>query len=367
MNNGFPSLNRLLDSFEEMGVPSFDIEVRHHGKKVFRRMYGYSDAEKKVPINGTERYYVYSCSKVITCAAALTLVEQKKLSLSDPLSDYLPEFARMKVRENGVLRAAKRPITIEHLFTMSAGFTYQLDSDGMRAGKIETHGCETREMMRYLAREPLIFDPGDRFQYSLCHDVLAAVVQVAAGERFGAYVKRAVFDPLGMTHSTYAPGEYRLEDLAAQYVYSAEDKTFRKYDKNVFILGPKYESGGAGCVSTVDDFMKFLEALRTGDSILSNETIELLSKNRLSPAQLATYDVNLTEKGYGYGLGYRCPLDDSSEASDIGWGGAAAAYLACDRKYDYAVYYAQHSLSSPNQLSRGQIPRCIREDLSDAE
>lgn len=363
----FNKLNKLLDRFEEMKIPSFDIEVRYHGETVFRRMHGYSDYDKKVKIKGGERYYMYSCSKPITCCAALVLFERGKLSLEDKLCKYLPEFENMHVRDSfdGKLRPAVRRITIEDLFTMCAGFTYDLNSENLAAAKRELDGCETREVMKYLAKDPLVFDPSDKYNYSLCHDVLAAVVQVIAGEPFGSFVKREIFDRAGMENSTFSHTPKDLEGLCAQYNYNSSTGNYEKQKNNPFYFGEKYESGGAGCISTLEDYMRFAEALRVGNVFLSDSTIELMSKNRFSPQKAADY--SLYEYGYGYGLGVRCPFDGSSKATDIGWGGAAAAYLACDRKCDFTVFYAQHVLNSPNQLLRNQIPPIIRHDLEIAE
>ena len=359
----FKSLNKLLDKFAEMGVPSFDIEIRHKGNKVFRRMHGYSDLEKTKPIDGSEKYHIYSCSKPITCVAAMTLFEKGKLGLTDKLSAYMPEFSKMQVLENGVVRDAKSDITVEQLFTMCAGFTYDLRSKNLNLCREETNGvCATREAMKYLAKDPLAFDPGAKFNYSLCHDVLAALVEVIAGEKFGDYVKRAVFDRAGMENSTFLPNKEILDSLCAQYRYNADSNKYEYIGAcNGYRIGEQYESGGAGCVTTVDDYMKFLEAIRVGGNIISRETLKLMTTNRLLPSQNAEY--GSWNDGYGYGLGLRCPLNRESNSTDFGWGGAAAAFLACDMENEYSVYYAQHVLCAPNQIMRGKIPAFIKADL----
>ncbi len=360
----FKSLNKLLDYFAEMGTPSFDIEVRHRGQTVMRRMHGFSDKEKTKPIDGSEKYHIYSCSKPITCVAAMTLFEKGKFSLQDKLSAYMPEFSKMYVRENGALREAKNPITIENLFTMTAGFTYDLRSENLMAAREETGGiCGTRETMKYLAKDPLAFEPGAKYSYSLCHDVLAALVEVISGERFGDYVKKNVFDRAGMTNSTYLPDKETLDSLCAQYAYHADTGEYEYVGaRNNYRIGSEYESGGAGCVTTVDDYMKFLEALRVGNTIISRETVKYMATTKLLPSQNAEYGI--WALGYGYGLGIRCPLDNASPMTDFGWGGAAAAFLACDIKHEFSVYYAQHVLAAPNQSMRIKIPEYIRVDLN---
>ncbi len=354
-------LDALIDEFVAMGVPSIDISVRLHGEEIYRRMEGYSDAAKTKPINGRERYNVYSCSKPITVTAAMQLWERGKLGLEDKLSDYLPEFSAMNVREGGEVRPAKREITIRDLFTMSAGLTYDLWSENLRAARSETGGrCPTREVMKYLARDPLAFDPGERYNYSLCHDVIAALVEVISGERFGEYVKKNIFEPAGMENSTFLATEAERSELAEQYSYDSAAKTYKPIGGgNGFCIGSEYESGGAGCVTSVDDYMKFLEGWRTG-LFLKPSTLEMMTKNQLDEKRIKYYP--LTQYGYGYGLGLRCRLD-GSESTDFGWGGAAGAYLACDLKHDFTLFHAQQVLNSPNQPMRNLIPGAVRADL----
>ncbi len=356
----FGKLNELLDSFLDMGVPYFDIEVRHHGEVVMRRSEGYSDYEKKVPVTGKELYNIYSCSKPITCVCAMTLFEKKKFDLDDKLSKYMPEFDKMNVIENGVLRPAKKDILIRHLFTMSAGLTYDLRTDNIKEGIAATGGrAPTREMMKYIAKDSLIFDPGYDFNYSLCHDVIAALVEICADMPFNDYVKKAIFDKVGMENTTYLPDDKMLEGLSAQYRFNAETKQCDKLLGNVYRFGPEYASGGAGCVSTVDDYMKFLEGMRT-DAFVSDKTLALMCTHNIPDKEKPPYPTD----GHGYGLGMRCPRSPSSKNTDFGWGGAAGAFLACDKVHDFTVYHAQHLIASPNQAFRINIPALIREELT---
>ena len=159
----FERLREFLDSFLEYGIPGFDLAVYKDGKSVLRYMNGYSDFENKIPMTGKERYNIYSCSKVITCTAALQLWEKGLFSLEDKLSDYMPEFKDMTVRTDEGIKKAENPILIKHLFEMTAGFSYDLYSPSLKDCREETNGrCSTRELMTYLAKEPLLFEPGDR-------------------------------------------------------------------------------------------------------------------------------------------------------------------------------------------------------------
>ncbi len=360
----FHKLDKLMDAYLEAGIPSIDISVMQGGREIYRRMGGFSDAARTVPVNGRERYNIYSCTKPITCTAALMLLERGALRLEDKLAKYIPAFGEMTVRGAAFPRPAIGEIRIVDLFTMSAGFNYDLDSPSLRLARAETDGlCPTVETVKYLAREPLSFDPGTRYQYSLCHDVLAALVEVVSGTEFSLFVKQNIFDRLGMTESTLLPSEQELASLAAQYCYNERTGGFDVIGPAcIYRLGSRYASGGAGCVTSVNDYMKFLEGLRRGD-LLSPETVRLMCENRL-PAATTREEYDMLPLGYGYGLGVRCPYGPAP-APDFGWGGAAGAYLGILPAYNAVFFYAQHVLSGgPNADTRRLLPRYVAEALS---
>ncbi len=358
----FEKAKELCDSFLPKGVPGFDLMVYKNGEEILRYMGGYSDIENKVPTNGKEIYHIYSCSKLITCVAALQLWEKGAFSLEDKLYDYMPEFTEMTVKTEDGIQNAKNPILIKHLFEMTAGFSYDLNSPHLAQFKQTSENrCPTRESMKYLAKEPLLFEPGEQWNYSLCHDVLAALVEVISGQGFEEYVQQNIFKPLGMTHSTFLPTKEQLQNLACQYQYDKETQKTINIGKetNKFRIGSAYASGGAGCISTVEDYMNFLDALRIGDKILKKETIALMTTDRLNEAQTATY---YKAETYGYGLGVRTPKK-GGKYTDYGWGGAAGAYYVIDPENDLTLYFAMHLLSSPVQGERAQVYDLILAEL----
>ena len=355
----FDKTRALLKQFEQMDIPGYDLLVYQHGQPILRWHYGHSDYERLISVNGTERYNLYSCSKPITCTAALQFMEQGQFKLNDALCDYMPEFAHMSVRAEEGLRPANRPILIRDLFCMTAGFSYDLYAPALMRAREETNGrCPTREVMRYLAQEPLLFDPSASWNYSLCHDVLAALVEVVAGESFEAYVQKHIFQPLGMTSATYLPTLQDEASLCAQYRFDEASGTYCPVASNAYRLGSEYASGGAGCIATVDDYMRFLEGLRKCE-LLKAETLDLMIRNQLTPAMESAYPYN---ERYGYGLGVRCPK--AGVSTDFGWGGAAGAVLGIDLKAELSIYYAQHVLSAPNETKKIEVIRCVCEDLA---
>lgn len=352
----FEFTKKFCDGMRAMGLPGFDLAVYKDGKPVLRYMGGYSDLENRVPMDGKERYFIYSCSKPITCTAAMQLWEKGLFKLEDPLYKYIPEFEHMQVKTPEGLRPAKKPIRIHHLFEMTAGFTYDLVSPSLKQAREDTLGkCPTLQAIRYLAKEPLLFEPGTRWHYSLCHDVLGALVEVLSGQRFEEYVKAHIFEPLGMKDSTYLPEEKELSGLAPQYTYDADVQKAVLYGAtNKYRLGSQFASGGAGCVSTVDDYMKFLEGLRQG-KLLKQETIDLIRTNRLTETQAEEYWI---KRLYGYGLGVRCKKEGSI-CNDFGWDGAAAAYLSLDLERGISIFLGTHLLSSPTQSVRAMLHRLV--------
>lgn len=351
----FDKLDLLLDKFEDFGIPAYDCIVMKDGETVYRRMGGFSDYEKTVPVNGKERYNIYSASKPITCVAALQLLEQGKFRLSDKLSDYLPEFENLTVKTEDGTVPAENPIYIKDLFTMTSGFDYGVGWP-VRERMRKECPCETREVVRELAKRPLPFQPGKEWQYGLSHDILAALVEVVSGKRFGLYVKENIFDPLGMENSTFLLPEEELDTICAQYRYNSETKEYMPIGPEIcdYKYGELHESGGAGCISTVEDYIKFLEAMRKGDVILKKETTELMISNMLTEEQAKTY---WKSENYNYGLGVRCPKEGKS--FDYGWGGAAGAFLMVDPTSGITAYYAQHVLSSPNGPLRDTLAPTI--------
>ncbi len=358
----FEKTKTFCDAFLKMDVPGFDLAVFKGGECILRHFNGYSDIENRVRINGKERYNIYSCSKPITCTAALQLWEKGMFSLEDKLSDYMPEFENMTVQTENGIKKAEKPILIKHLFEMTAGFSYNMESESLIKCKSETNGvCKTREAMKYLAKEPLLFEPGDRWEYSACHDVLAALVEVISGEKFEIYIKKNIFDIADMKDSTFMLPDDDLDTVAEQY--SLKSGTLQNIGKAVhpfYKLGSEYASGGAGCISTVDDYIKFSEALRTG-RLIKKETLKLMTTDRLTEHQKRTYWTRAT---HGYGLGVRCDGGVGNNI-DFGWGGAAGAYLAVDLENEISIYYSSHLHFSPSQGARTLLYRLIMAELRD--
>ena len=357
----FEQTKALCRYFRQLGIPGVDLIVYKDGQCILRYMDGYADPDKQIPVQGKEKYHIFSCSKLITCAAAMQLWEKGMFSLEDNLSDYLPAFGQMTVQTETGIQPAKNQIKIRDLFQMTAGLNYNIWTPALLAYyEACERRCPTVEMVNEIAKTPLDFEPGQSWKYSLCHDVLAALVEVLSGEKFENYVKTHIFDPLGMAHSDFLHPMEDWEGFARMFLWDNETGKIRPWTENPYRPGTEYASGGAGCVSTVEDYIKFLEALRVGDKILKKQTIAMMATNHLTEQQLQAYS-NYT-KGMGYGLGMRTPLHNP-DRSDFGWGGAAGAFAAVDPVNNITIFYAQHVLQSPIQPLRGWLYYAVRADL----
>lgn len=389
----FTNLKNFLDHLTSWRIPGNGVKVCLGGKEVFSYTSGYADAENKIPMTLDHYVNIYSCSKVATVTAALQLYEQGKFRLDDPLYAFIPEYKEMMISDEKGTRKAEKLITLRHLFTMTSGLTYNRNTQAFPKARELTGGkMDTLTVIRCLASDPLAFEPGEKWNYSLSHDVLAAVVEVISGKRFSEYVRENIFAPLDV-RAVYH-NETVQDKMAMQYEYidgnaaSAIDQQAGKaaggdgYYKPVgpnqsHELGPEYDSGGAGITTTINDYSKFCVALAnggvgaTGEKILSAGTIDLLRTNQLNAAQLKTFSWPQL-RGYGYGLGVRTLISKDPKIKDpeiignigeFGWGGAAGATVLVDPELKLSVFYAHHMLNPQEDYYqprlRNVVYRCI--------
>ena len=371
----FTPLKNCMDKFiEEYNVPGADCIVYKDHKMLFRYFSGMSDIEKGKKMNGDELYFIFSMTKMITCTAALQLYQQGKYLMSDPVFKYLPEFKKMKISSNelnsdnaakittgGSLGEsvettddgyAKNPITVRDLFTMSAGLDYALSDEAIKSA-LGQGKKNTRELVGAMANKVLLFEPGTRFNYSLCHDVLGALIEVWSGEKLGEYFDKNIFEPLNMKNTFFGlpKDEEGLSKMAARYTYDKERKPKRLPLECSYNITEEYESGGAGLTSCAEDYAIFLDALacggvgKNGQRILSGDTVKLMSTNHLTGKQ--SEDFAKLRLGYGYGLGVRTHIDQKLSGSlsplgEFGWDGAAGAFSMVDTKNKISLTYFQH-------------------------
>lgn len=357
----FSALDDFLANLDKRGKSATDCAIYLDGKLVHRHMRGLIDREHNIPVGEDTLYRMFSMTKPITCVAMMQLYEQGKFLLSDPVSVYLPEFEHMIVAHRQPTEAAS--ITLHQLFTMTSGLSYNLETDPLRALYASNPDYSTRDFVKAIAKSPLLFQPGEHWYYSLAHDVLAAVVEVISGMRFSEYLKKNIFEPLGMKDWYFHVPQDQIHRSCVRYCYDAkEQRYYRDINEtdtmryNMYQRGPNFESGGAGLTTTVNEYAKFANMLtrlgtaEDGTRIIGESTLNMMRENHLNPQQ--EHDFNWIQfHGYSYGLGMRTLVSRAQAGSagalgEYGWGGAAGTYFLSDPANHLTVVYAQQA--TPN-------------------
>ena len=350
-------LDAIIDMLPSAGIPMADLLVTRNGETVYRHSSGYTDKEGKRPTSPRDIYWIYSNTKIATCIAAARLLEEGRLSLTDRLDRYIPAFRDVTVRQaDGTTAPPKAPITVEHLFTMSAGLDYNCAAPAIR--EAVAAGGDTQSIVSAMAKSPLNFEPGSTFRYSLCHDVLAAVCEVVTDLTFSEYMKKVMLDPLGMEDTGFRPTEEQKTRFAAMYSHDGGTmKAIPRPVENAFAFTPSYDSGGAGLFSTTEDYAKLVTAIALGGTakngyrLLSPETVRLLAVNRITDEGRRVFS-NGRLYGYGWGLCGRVHMDplvslSASPRGEFGWDGAAGALNMMDPENGIALYFSTHVHGSP--------------------
>ena len=342
---------------EEFSGIAWHVEAR--GEEMARGQVGVAEVSSGKPIPDGAIYRIYSMTKPIVSVMAMILMEQGKLRLYDMLPQFNPAFRNMRVLlPSGELEPAKRPILVEDLFTHRAGFSYEFIAGchiapGYDAIDLASDGaCTLDEMMSKLATQPLAFQPGTQFRYSVSTDVLAHVCERASGRTMQSLLNEFILGPLGMDDTDYFVPESKQDRLMAMYgISDVKDMSFLNppavqelvpsdVEEMYPSTNPEYSRGGHGLFSTTDDYLKFGRMLLTGKSpggevILSRKMLEMMQSNRIPESQLPLRIGLSALPGYGWGLGFRLMMDPGKALSltgknEFGWAGAASTYFWVD-------------------------------------
>ncbi len=332
-------LDQEMDALFHLGLPYCELIVRQGHRFLYHGARG-SGGEGK-------RFFLYSASKVMTVTAAMQLVEKGQLQLDAPLSRYLPEYADAFILKDGKPCPPDTVMTPRHLFTMSAGLNYRLDTPYILEAAAQP-GSGTRGIVKSFIKAPLDFSPGDRFQYSLCHDVLGALIEAISGRTLAQYMRENIFEPLGMRRTSF---DYTQAELAPKYLF--QNGVYKPDPlKNAYILAPGYYSGGAGVISDAKDLSLFADALsckglsENGYRVLKPETIDLMRTDQM-PTVLKHNNFSCAAgEEFSYGLGVhtltRRIASTKAPLGVFGWDGAAGAYLMCDPQNQLSIAFITH-------------------------
>lgn len=337
------------------------------GKEVYFGTAGYADREAKKPFRRDTLIQIWSMTKPVTGVALMQLWEQGKFGIDDPLSMYLPEFANVKVfvgrdaAGKPVLQAPRRPILIRDLLRHTAGLGEgppdAYPQKAFVAADPLNNANDLPEFGRELATLPLFYEPGTKWQYSVSVDVQALLVQKLSGQPFEEYVRQHVFEPLGMRDTAWTQPEDRFPRLARAYVKGPDGILQRKSDEDLrrmnFDPARKLTRGGAGLVSSIDDYMRFARMLLNrgtldGVRILKPSTVKMMATNELDDR--VTDRQWLPGKGNGgFGMDFAVrtgqPLSPEENRGAVGeffWDGAWTTLFWVDPANNLAaVYFVQ--------------------------
>lgn len=337
--------------------------VVRRGHVAWFKAQGMMDREANKPMPTDAMFRICSMSKPITSLAVMMLYEEGKFLLDDPVSKYLPEFKNPKVLvkpasgEPYTIPATKE-ITIRDLLRHTSGLTYNWNPDlgpmyekaNVASGLLQYDGT-IGDNVKQLASMPLLFNPGDRFEYSLGVDVLGRLVEVVSGKPLDEFFRTRVFEPLGMKDTYFFPPDNKLGRLATAYTYYPDkglnrfpDTPIREgsfvYSADYPSRGPKkLFSGGAGLVSTAMDYARFCQMMldegKVGNTrLLSRKTVELMTHDQLGKIG--------ADQGFGLGFGIegvKAPLGELGSVGEYSWGGFFYTGFTVDPKEQMIVVF----------------------------
>jgi len=346
--------------------------VARHGKIAYFKAFGMANREDKKAMQTDHIFRICSMTKPITSVAVMMLYEEGRFLLNEPVANFIPEFKEMKVLDPpytedktsppGSLVEAKRPITIRHLLTHTSGLTYhwnarlgkQYREAGMGHGVLHQEGT-IGDAVKRLARLPLLFHPGDAWEYSVADDVLGYLVEVVSGMPLDKFLHERLFRPLGMKDTGFFLSQEKVSRLAGAYTYYPEkglqpfrnrqtiEEGFFVYSADYPYHAPRtYFSGGGGLCSTTEDYYRFCQMMLSGGKFgqtrfLSRKSVELISQNHTQGKSETS--------GYGLGFGVNSEARHLTELGSMGayyWGGFFYTSFVIDPKEDMiAIFMGQ--------------------------
>ena len=361
------ALKGLVDNGSLVGVSAL---VYQNGKEAYFGAYGMADREHHRPMTRDTLVRIYSMTKPITGVALMTLWEQGKFRMDDPVAKYIPELADVRVYAgtdaagNILTEPVWRPMTIRDLTRHTAGLTYCNEKDNLPAVVALCNADEPLsihntldQFAEKLGKLPLEYQPGTHWKYSFAADVQALLVQRLSGEPYEQYVQEKVLEPLGMNHTRiFVPRDER-DKLATVYQWHADGSFTPKVEEDSFRLNTGHwpmTPGGYGLTSTLDDYSRFTRMLLNGGEldgvrILQPSTVRMMSTNQLDPAVTQRLWLDTDKGGMGFGMDFAVriwppkPGEKAGELGEFFWDGAANTLFWVDPKNHLtAVLFTQY-------------------------
>lgn len=372
-----PAMQAYVDRGIYAGVSTI---IARRGVVVHEGQYGFRDKEAGLPMTEDTIFRFYSMTKPIVCTALMTLFEEARFRLIDPVARYVPSLASLKVQQaDGTLADPKRPVMIRDVMTHTSGLSYHFLEDTpvgrmYSDGKLMNPKVSLAEGIDDLARYPLAFEPGSRWHYSVGIDVAARVIETISGQTLAEFLRERLFEPIGMVDTAFAVPEGKRDRLAAMYGRPdlvAPDQTLKGsfaqwlsgFNERIDVMqsypvdtAATFQRGGHGLFGTARDYFRFAQMLASGGElegvrILGRKTLELMHANHLPLALLPLSLDGLPLPGYGFGLGSRVALDVAQTGApgsvgEFGWAGAAKTYYWVDPIEQVVGVFMTQSMSS---------------------
>jgi CubicO group peptidase (beta-lactamase class C family) len=382
-----------LENYVDDGkLPFGNVVVMRKNKVAYSHLYGLRDVEKENPAIEDGLYRIYSMSKLITTVVAMSLFESGELMLDDPISMYIPRFLNQKVYLSGgfdqmELTDLDTPMTIHHLMNHTSGLTYGAFDPGpigraMRKAKIDFGDTkETIEkLVNRLAETPLCFQPGTRWQYGVSTDVLGRIIEVITGKSLETVFKERVFDPLKMSDTFFSVPDDKVNRFCALYAKTNENLLKKLEDaENSRFRNPVFmNSGGGGLVSSMNDYIRFIEMIRglgklDGVRVLGRKTVAFMMRNHL-PGDMASMGQKTFSEmpmtGIGFGLGGAVLLDPVKaqilgSEGEFTWGGVASTAFWIDPVEEISVVFMTQLIPSSTYPIRRELRVLVYQALID--
>lgn len=378
------TLQEYVDNGQLSGAVAL---VARRGEIAYLKSFGMRDMENDSPMLDNSIFRIASQTKAIVSVGVMMLQEEGKLLISDPVGNYLPEFKETTVatlNEEGKMEIvkAKRPITIRDLLTHTAGIGYGggVASDLWKEADIQGWYFADRDepiqaTVARIGRLPFEAQPGEKFVYGYNTDILGALIEVVSGEPLNAYLNTRILEPLGMSDTHFYLPPNKSNRLAV--VYSSTDSGLQRapdpggmVGQGAYVKGPRKSfSGGAGYLSTANDYARFLQMMLNGGTlngkrIISLKTVELMTVNHLEEASFSWTN------GTGFGLGFSIVEDVGLRGSlgsegEYGWGGAYHSTYWVDPEEDLIVVYFTQLIPANELDDHGKLRALVYQALVD--
>jgi CubicO group peptidase (beta-lactamase class C family) len=346
-------LNRFVADRKIAGAVA---AVARRGKLVYLQAAGMQDLESRAPMTDRSLFRIYSMTKPVTAVAAMMLHERGRFALNDPVAKYIPEFANLVVASpDGATRSPARAITIQDLLLHTSGLNHRTSAIYQRE-KVRSRAQTLPQFVANIVRVPLMEDPGTRYRYSESPTVVGRLIEIWSGQAFDRFLASRIFEPLGMTDTTFWVSPEQTPRFATRYALANGALTPNEIEDVPFTVRPALLEGAVGLVSTAPDFLRFSQMLLNkgelaGVRLLSAKTVEAMTINGLSDAMVNE------RNGMGWGVGnvdvVVDPARQKTPASrgEYTWNGSAGTYFWNDPAADtVTILMTQYADRLPGQF-----------------